>query len=230
MSSQPTHHDPRRTQAISDLHDVLGNGITVIYVQAATALALVGTADGSDRATAALSAIKATSKKLAAEIHALVDSLSSAAPVSMAETAPGRPAAGLDQVAALVEEMAACGLTIDLEVSGGRPMPAAVDVTAYRIVQESLTNILRHVGPTTIAVRIAHEADAVLIEITNARPNQDNRATLVRGGHGIAGMRERAEALGGSLRAEPLPDGGFRVQARLPARKAPISSENLAPV
>ncbi|TDC48335.1 hypothetical protein E1281_24930 [Actinomadura sp. KC345] len=214
MSSRPAH-DHCRHQAIRDLHDVLGSGITIIYVQAATALALSGTADGSDRASAALAAIKSTSKELAAEVHALVDSLTAGAS-STAETAPGRPGTGLNGIAALIEEMASCGLAIHIEASGDRPVPPAVDQAAYRIVQESVTNILRHAGPTTASVRIVRETDAVLVEITNAPPNRENHHALSRGGHGITGMRRRAEALGGSLQAEPLQDGGFRVYARLP--------------
>ncbi|MGP4022523.1 sensor histidine kinase [Actinomadura sp. 3N407] len=215
MSSRPVH-DQCRHQAIRDLHDALGSRITIIYVQAAGALALSGTSDGFDRATAALAAIKTTSKELAAEVHALVDSLNTAEPSSTAETVPGRPGAGLNQVAALIEEMASCGLAIHLDASGERPVPPAVDQAAYRIVQESVTNILRHAGPTTVSVRIIHETDAVLVEVTNARPNRDGHHALSRGGHGIIGMRQRAEALGGSLQAEPLQDGGFRVYARLP--------------
>ncbi|KAB2347985.1 sensor histidine kinase [Actinomadura rudentiformis] len=215
MSSRPVH-DQCRHQAIRDLHDVLGSGITIIYVQAATALALSGTSDGFDRATTALAAIKTTSKELAAEVHALVASLNTTEPSSTADTAPGQQGTGLNQVAALIKEMANCGLTIHLEMSVERPVPPAVDQTAYRIVQESVTNILRHAGPTTVSIRIVHKTDAVLVEITNAPPNRDDHHALSRGGYGITGMRHRAEALGGSLQAEPLQDGGFRVYAQLP--------------
>jgi signal transduction histidine kinase len=218
MSDRPAQPEHWRLQAIRDLHDVLGSGITVIYVQAATALRR--SADRPDLAPAALATIKATSQELASEVRAIVSALYSAETFYAPQAPPRRPSAGLDRIAALVEEMTRCGLAIELEVSGERPVPPAIDVAAYRIVQESLTNILRHAGPTGVAVRIRHEEDAVLVEITNARPDRNDHCVPCRGGHGIAGMRQRAEALGGHLSAEPLQDGGFRVQARLPTRTA----------
>jgi len=108
------------------------------------------------------------------------------------------------------------GLPVDLVVSGDRDdVPASVDLAGYRIVQESLTNVLRHAGPATATVSVGYRPDEVVLEITdNGRARQVDAAGAA--GHGIAGMRERAAALGGTLQAGPRVEGGFRVRARLP--------------
>ncbi|HEV8167428.1 MAG TPA: ATP-binding protein, partial [Actinomycetota bacterium] len=117
---------------------------------------------------------------------------------------------------------------VDLAVSGERAgLPGAVDHAAYRIVQESLTNVLRHAGPVTACVRVSYEPGALDLEISDdgngTRPRQPDGSApngSSAGGHGIAGMRERAAAVGGTLVAGPVAEGGFRVHARLPTGEA----------
>jgi signal transduction histidine kinase len=102
-------------------------------------------------------------------------------------------------------------------VVDGNPveLPPAVDLAAYRVVQESLTNVVRHAGPASATVRVAYGAAEVVVEVTDDGTGADP-AGADGGGHGIAGMRERVAALGGELRAGPRPQGGFQVRARLP--------------
>ena len=94
------------------------------------------------------------------------------------------------------------------------PLPAAVDLAAYRIIQESLTNTIRHAGPATAAVSLGYHHDELRIDVTDTGRGQP--ATAGNGGHGLAGMRERAATVGGTVEAGPGPAGGFRVAARLP--------------
>ncbi|MET8465641.1 sensor histidine kinase, partial [Micromonospora zamorensis] len=100
-----------------------------------------------------------------------------------------------------------------------RDLPAALDLTAYRVVQEALTNVLRHAGVANAEVRVDYRADEVTVEVTDEGTGvRRGRTDLVddESGHGLAGMRKRVAALGGRLAAGPRPDGGFRVYARLP--------------
>jgi signal transduction histidine kinase len=128
----------------------------------------------------------------------------------------GRGVGGLDDLAATASS---AGVPTRVAISGrSRPLLAAVDQAAYRIVQESLTNVLRHAGPTSASVRVAYEPDGLVVEVVD-----DGRAGEPGGGggspgsgHGIAGMRERALALGGQLEAGKRAGGGFRVRASLP--------------
>ena len=129
--------------------------------------------------------------------------------------APLVPQPGLRQLPALVHEVERAGVPVTLRVSGApRPLVDAVDAAAYRIVQEALTNVLRHAGPATAAVDVIYDADAVLLEVVDdgAAPDGNPEGE----GHGLIGMRERATALGGSLTATARPNGGFAVTARLP--------------
>ena len=115
----------------------------------------------------------------------------------------------------------AAGLPVRTKIEGARrALPTGVDLAAYRIVQEALTNVTRHAGEATATVRIAYGEDAVTVVV-----DDDGRGapavTPPNGGNGIPGMRERATALGGALEAGPRPGGGFRVRARLPVDDAP---------
>jgi signal transduction histidine kinase len=119
---------------------------------------------------------------------------------------------GLDQ---LLDQMRAAGLAVEACVEGVPVLlPPGLDLSAYRIVQEALTNALKHAGHTCATVRVAYQPDRLLLDITNqagtAPPGR------VNGGHGIIGMRERAALFGGSMKAEPQPGGGYKVQAAIP--------------
>ena len=127
------------------------------------------------------------------------------------------PQPGLGDVGALVEQVRTAGLPVELEVVG-EPLQLGpgLDLTAYRIVQEALTNALKHAGPTTARLRVVFASDAVEVEVLD-----DGRGgSTSGGGHGLVGMRERVELYRGSLDAGPRPEGGFRVHVRLPVGPA----------
>jgi signal transduction histidine kinase len=138
------------------------------------------------------------------------------------------PSPGLAEVDALAAEVARAGARVEVRIEGTRPeLPLGLDLSAYRIVQEALTNVVRHAGPATARVRIRYAADAVDLEVVDdgvgsafgRRPSDSDRQDRRSGrsaGHGIVGMRERAALYGGTLDAGPLPGGGFRVAAHLP--------------
>ena len=205
-----------RLRMARDLHDVIGHNISLINVQATMGLDLID-AD-PDQARAALAAIKTVSKDALGELRAMLAAL------RHDETdAPRQPAPGLDRLGELVEATRAAGLPVVTEVSGPRvALPSAVDLTAYRIVQESLTNAARHAPGAPVTIRITYQPHAVLLEVLDdghvmtriGAPRE--RAFSVGLGSGITGMRERAEALGGRLDAGVRPGGGFRVAALLP--------------
>ena len=154
----------------------------------------------------ALLAIRAASREAARELRATLEAL---------RDPDAEPPRGLDHVPELVRQARTSGLDATLTIEGRRDgVPAAVDRTAYRIVQESLTNIARHAAAETASVRIAYRPDALVIRV-----DDDGRATSDAApvpGVGLLGMRERVTALGGDLRAAPRGEGGFTVRAELP--------------
>jgi signal transduction histidine kinase len=129
-----------------------------------------------------------------------------------------KPAPGMRDLAELVQTAGGGGLATTLEVRGdARPLPAAAELTAFRVVQESLTNVIRHAGATRASVVVSYEPSSVTVEVEDDGRGSAGSAN----GHGIRGMRERAEAVGGRLEAGPKADGGFRVRAVLPAELQP---------
>ncbi|MGK5557379.1 sensor histidine kinase [Actinomadura kijaniata] len=193
-----------RLRIARDLHDVLGHNISLINVQAAAALH--GLHRDPSTAESALTAIKATSKDTLRELRTTLGVL---------RQVDDAPAAGLARLAELTSGASAAGLTVRAVTEGApRPVPADVDLAAYRIVQESLTNVTRHSAATEVTVRVRYDGDAVRLEIDDPGPSRDG--VTPGSGNGVRGMRERAEALGGELAAGPEPGGGFRVSARLP--------------
>jgi signal transduction histidine kinase len=212
-----------RLRVAREVHDVVGHGLAVINMQAGVALHVLGKRQeqAPEQTRAALEAIRTASK------DALEDLRGTLAVFRQADQPPGgdqdhprQPAPGLDQLEVLVTEMRRGGLPVSFEVSGtGDGVPGPVELAAYRIVQESLTNVLRHAGPAAARVRVVRAPAAVEVEVTD-----DGRGRAAAGagrrpaepGHGITGMRERAAAVGGSLDAGPLPAGGWRVHASLP--------------
>ncbi|MGH9224683.1 MAG: sensor histidine kinase [Acidimicrobiales bacterium] len=198
-----------RLQVAQELHDVLAHNISLISVQAGVGLHLMD--DQPDRAREALVAIKAASRDALGELRSVLDLLR-----GTGEAAPRQPTAGLDQLERVVAKAAATGLDVQVETAGvARELPAEVDLAALRITQEALTNVARHAGAAHARVRLAYEADELVVEV-----DDDGRgvsgAVADNGGKGITGMRERAAALGGVVDAGPGPAGGFRVRARLP--------------
>jgi signal transduction histidine kinase len=199
--------EEERLSIARELHDVMAHTIAALNVQAGVAADVID--DAPDQAKASLQAIRDGSRQAMAELKATVGLLRGGA-----EGSPRAPAPGLDQLDGLARMVTGAGLEVDVEVAGAaRPLPGAVDLTAYRIVQESLTNVVRHAQASTASVSVRYEPDAVVVRVEDDGRGASNGAA----GHGIVGMRERAAAIGGTLQAGPLPDGGFRVSARLPA-------------
>jgi signal transduction histidine kinase len=191
-----------------DLHDVVAHNISVINVQANTALHLMDRQP--ERAREALTAIHEVSRQALTELQSVLGVLRT----SDGEAAPLAPSPGLDRLGELASGTA--GIVVRLVTEGTRrPVPAGVDAAAYRIVQEALTNSVRHSGGRTATVQVSYASDVLTISV-------DDDGTGGHGsgpdfGNGLAGMTERARALGGTLEAGPRASGGFRVLARLPA-------------
>ena len=144
-----------------------------------------------------------------------------AEPAGLAE--PTEPVPGLDQLEELICSFAAAGLQVTRKVTGqARPLPEAVELTAYRVIQESLTNTRRHAGCDTAVVRLGYTPGALSLAVEDEGKPVTWSDWNTPGGHGIVGMRERVAALGGRLSAGPRPEGGYRVFAELPVRAAGI--------
>lgn len=207
-----------RLRMARDLHDVIGHNISLINVQAGVALDLIDTQP--DQARVALAAIKNVSKQALEELRTML-----AAVRDTSRDAPRTPAPGLGRLPELIELTSAAGLPVSTTVDGqSRPLPSTVDLAAYRIIQESLTNVTRHSDATSVAIRLAYEPTGVRIELTDngsARSAASGSPLESVAGSGIIGMRERAAALGGSLQAAPKVGGGFGVTAWLPTGETP---------
>ncbi|WP_179819742.1 histidine kinase [Streptosporangium sandarakinum] len=196
--------DEERLHIARELHDSLTHQISVIKVQAEAAVHVARRR--GEQVPEALLAIREAGREAARELRATLEVLRDDAK---------SPPHGLDDVPELVERARTAGLDAKLTVEGRRhDMPAAVDRTAYRIVQESLTNVARHAAAATASVRIDYRPGTLAIRV-----DDDGRATSEDApapGVGLLGMRERVTALGGRLRAEPRGEGGFTVQAEIP--------------
>ncbi|MFD5359077.1 sensor histidine kinase [Streptomyces tendae] len=197
--------DEERLRIARELHDVLAHSISVINVQAGVGLALLDT--DPEQARTALSTIKDQSKEALGEVRQVLDTLRTPG------DAPRAPAPGLDRLPELVEQAASAGLTVEVEGKPPRLSPGT-DLAAFRIVQEALTNVVRHSGSRHARVRLDRDGSTLLLRVDDDGPATGAEAG--GSGNGLAGMRERAAALGGTIEAGPRPDGGFRVLAALP--------------
>ncbi|WP_455433053.1 sensor histidine kinase [Streptomyces vietnamensis] len=201
--------DEERLRIARELHDVLAHSISVINVQAGVGLALLDS--DPEQARTALTTIKAASKEALGEVRQVLATLRTPG------DAPRTPAPGLDRLPELVEQAAATGLTVAVSTSGTpAALPPGADLAAFRIVQEALTNVVRHSGSRTARVRIGHGPGRLELTVDDDGPATGTEAG--GSGSGLAGMRERAAALGGTIEAGTRPDGGFRVHALLPLR------------
>ncbi|WP_280495210.1 sensor histidine kinase [Nocardia farcinica] len=197
-----------RLSIARELHDVLAHSLSLINVQSSVALALFDAEP--EQARSALAAIKTASKDSLAEVHTLLETIRAGAPLG-----PPEPAPGIGDPDALVRPARDAGLAVRVTVRGEpRPLPSVIDVAAARIVREALTNVVRHAPGAAAQVCVRYGPASVEITVDNTRPLRT--AARSGGGSGIAGMRERAHALGGTVTAGPRPDGGFRVAALLP--------------
>jgi signal transduction histidine kinase len=203
-----------RSRIASELHDVVTHNVSVMVVQAGAARRVLDSSPADARE--ALLAIEASGRNAMTELRHLLSLL---APdlASSDEVPPPQP--GLDLVAELVGGVGAAGLPVSLSVAGTRrELPPGLDLAAYRVVQEALTNVLKHAPAASTAVRIEYRDVDLLIEVTNegaaltARESGRERGS----GRGLLGLRERIAIYGGSLEAGPLPGGGWRVRATIP--------------
>ncbi|HXT89591.1 MAG TPA: sensor histidine kinase [Trebonia sp.] len=199
-----------RVRIARDLHDVVAHNISVINVQAATALHLADRQP--ERDIEALATIHGVSRQALVELRSILGVLR-----AVDDELPRDPAPSLSHLDDLVSTARSAGLQV--RVSGDElssRLPKAVDVAAYRIVQEALTNAARHAAGSTAAVRIASDDSHLLVEVEDNGGGKVQSLAASGSGNGIAGMTERAEALGGTLAAGTRPEGGFSVRARLP--------------
>jgi signal transduction histidine kinase len=207
-----------RSRIARELHDVVAHNVSVMVVQADGASYALDTDPG--RARQAISDIAATGRQALAEMRSLLGVLRTASE----EDADFAPQPGIEQLTGLLEQARASGLPVAFTVEGvPRPLPQATALTAYRVVQESLTNARKHGGPTvtaTVTLRFCESEIAVTV-------TDDGKGTTARAdglGHGLIGMRERVELFGGTVSAGPRPGGGYRVAATLPMPAQPGSA------
>jgi signal transduction histidine kinase len=221
--------DEERLRIARELHDVVSHTIGVISVQAGVAAHLLHRRP--DKAADSLAAIRQASDEALGELHAMLGVLRERD--GDADGAPLSPAPGLAELDVLVAQAAGAGVEVRVSLEGEpRRLPPAVDLAAYRVVQESLTNVVRHAGASRADITVSHLDGRVEVEVVDDgngavppsaatdsfRPagSPVGGRRVRRSGQGIAGMRERARALGGSLEAGPRAGGGFRVRASLP--------------
>ncbi|QPP06570.1 sensor histidine kinase [Streptomyces bathyalis] len=194
-----------RLRIARELHDVLAHQISLINVQAGAALHR----RDPDQAFTALGDIKQASKETLRELRGVLGVLRQAD-----EDAPVGPVPSLEALPDLIAQTKAAGMDVRLEGASDQPVAPPVDLTAYRIVQEALTNVVRHAGASEAVVSLGHESGQLIVEIADngcAEPDPER----MRLGNGLRGMRERAATVGGTVVAEPGPSG-FRVRAELP--------------
>jgi signal transduction histidine kinase len=210
-----------RLRIARELHDVLGHNISLISVQAGVALYLMD--KQPEQARVALSVIRDASKEALRELRSVLDVLR-----QVNEETPRSPSPGLASLSDLVSRASEAGLQVQTEVSGElKGVPASVDLTAFRIIQEALTNVMRHSGQTSSSVHVTCNEQELTLRIDNEVGSEVSRDGIGHGiklGQGILGMKERATALGGVVEAGPRPDGGFRVFARLPLAGSPLTT------
>jgi len=200
--------EEERLRIARELHDVTAHSLSIIALQAGAAEKAVRR--DPDGAIAALHTIRVTSKDSLDELRAMLGVLR-----SVDEDAPLSPAGRLERLPELVRTVEQAGVHVSLDVAGDLgDVPAYVDVSAYRIVQEAITNVARHAQASTARVIVRREGDELTLEI--ADDGRGAETGVLGEGHGIAGMRERVAALSGTFEAGPVEGGGFRVAARLP--------------
>lgn len=229
-----------RSRIASELHDVVTHNVSVMVVQAGAARRVL-TGSPAD-ATAALLAVEASGRTAMVELQHLlgllspIDGMQPEPGSGEADTAPLRPQPGLGRLQALVDRVSAAGLPVRLTVTGQpRALPPGLDLTAYRVVQEALTNAMKHAGPASADVILDYRDEAVVIDVSDdggrdhgpglvASPARTGPAAVAGSGRGLLGLSERLSLYGGEFDAGPQPAGGWRVTARLPDAPVPVPS------
>ncbi|MGW2170636.1 sensor histidine kinase [Streptomyces sp. NPDC001705] len=212
-----------RSRIARELHDVVAHHMSVISIQAQVAPLLVE--DPPDELRENLAGIRQNALEALTELRRVLGVLRSEHPdvpeaSEGGDPAPHAPQPTLDRLDALVENTRAAGLTVTTGTSGTRrPLPPGVELSAYRIVQEALSNVLRHAPGATARVHLTYLPIGLRVEVSNTRPKRAP-APSQGAGHGLLGMRERVAMLDGSLTAHALPGGGYQVAAFLPVDAA----------
>ncbi|MEH1126746.1 sensor histidine kinase [Micromonospora sp. CPCC 206061] len=201
--------EQERARIARELHDVVTHNVSVMVIQAGAARKVMDAAP--DQARQALLAVEAGGRAAMAELRHVMGLISPAA------DAPDlAPQPGLDGLVTLVERVRAAGLPVDLTVEGrSRPVPAGVSLTAYRVVQEALTNTVKHAAGATATVTLGYEVEHLRVEVLD-NGGRPNASTATGNGRGLVGLRERMAIYGGTLDAGPRPTGGYRVRAVIP--------------
>ena len=200
-----------RLRIARELHDMVAHSIGIIAIQAGSGRRVFNASPGE--ACDALAAIEATSRETLSGLRRMVTGLRRAEPEPGAGPAPLDPAPGLADIDRLAAMTLDAGVQVDVDWHGSRePLPADIDLSAFRIIQEAVTNVVRHARTGQCRVAVDQRDGQLSIEVTDSGRGGSMAGT----GYGITGMRERAALLGGDFSAGPRPDGGFRVTARLP--------------
>ncbi len=201
--------EAERARIAGELHDVVTHNVSVMVVQAGAARLAVASSPGE--ATDALRAVEASGRTAIAELRSLLGVLS-----PPGDHAALRPQPGLGELEELISRVAAAGLSVDLDVQGTpRPLPPGADLAAYRVVQEALTNVLRHAGRAATSV-LVNWGENLVITVSNTGGSA-MRSNTDLPGRGLLGLQERLSLYGGELDAGPRPGGGWQVRAVMPA-------------
>jgi signal transduction histidine kinase len=232
-----------RARIAGELHDVVTHNVSVMVVQAGAARRVLAAAP--DEATAALLAVEASGRAAMIELQHLLGLLCPVDGMQPRGEEPLRPQPGLDRLQPLIDRLAGAGLPVELTVSGRqRVLPPGVDLACYRVVQESLTNVMKHAGQARSTVRLDYRPYELVIDVSDggrpggAPPGVPPGGPGPPGGRGLLGLSERVSLYGGAFEAGPRPAGGWRVTARLPlgapddqpANGGPAQDSSLAPV
>jgi signal transduction histidine kinase len=201
-----------RTRIARELHDVVAHSVSVMTVQAGAARRLLDRSKADPQAREAMATVETTGREALAELRRVVGVLRAD------DESPGLdPQPGVADLPALVARAQEAGLAVDLTIEGEpRALPSGVDLSAYRIAQEALTNAFKHAGPAHADVRVCYGADALEVQVVDDGRGAAADPSPVGGGHGLVGMRERVALFDGELVAGPRPGGGYEVKARLP--------------
>ena len=199
-----------RMRIARELHDVLAHSISIINVQAGAALHHLDS--NPDQAREALITVRDAGKEVLRELRSSLGVLRD--PATDIDAAPRAPTPGIDEIDHLIAATRSAGIDVTLKCHGDLDaIPADISLAVYRIVQEGLTNVTRHAGATSATVTIDHRPGELVVQVDD---NGSGSSTEPSHGHGLTGMKERVTALGGHLHAGSRPEGGFRVEGRIP--------------
>jgi signal transduction histidine kinase len=201
-----------RARIARELHDIVAHSVSIIAVQAGAAEELLDS--DPELARAHMGAVRRTARETMSEMRRLLN-------VLREDDAPHAPQPGLARLDELLDDVRAAGVPVELVEEGERPaLGPGVDLVAYRVVQESLTNVRKHAGAVPTQVLLRYTRDQLAVDVSNS-PGERPAAPNGAGGHGLIGMRERVVLFGGTFDATPRDDGGFHVHADLPIESGP---------